>query len=137
MIKGCDAEAACRELSEYYDIIRHESGSGIAGTTIELVPKGLTRQWGSRQCADSLIFRGRIPLCLGDSNNDLAMFEYAAVKVAMGNGSEKIKLWLIILHRICSLWNQKRTGISEADINIKAWAQISPRLCIYRARLSW
>jgi hydroxymethylpyrimidine pyrophosphatase-like HAD family hydrolase len=27
----------------------------------------------------------------GDSNNDLAMFEYAAVKVAMGNGSEKIK----------------------------------------------
>ena len=37
MIKGCDAEAACRELSEYYDIIRHESGSGIAGTTIEPV----------------------------------------------------------------------------------------------------
>ena len=27
----------------------------------------------------------------GDSNNDLAMFEYAAVKVAMGNGSKKIK----------------------------------------------
>ena len=27
----------------------------------------------------------------GDSNNDLAMFEYAAVKGAMGNGSEKIK----------------------------------------------
>ena len=60
MIKGCDAEAACRELSEYYDIIRHESGSGI-----------------------TIVF--------GDSNNDLAMFEYAAVKVAMGNGSEKIK----------------------------------------------
>ena len=30
-------------------------------------------------------------IVFGDSNNDLAMFEYAAVKVAMGNGSEKIK----------------------------------------------
>ena len=30
-------------------------------------------------------------IIFGDSNNDLAMFEYAAVKVAMGNGSEKIK----------------------------------------------
>ena len=48
----------------------------------------------------------------GDSNNDLAMFEYAAVKVAMGNGSEKIKLWLIILHRICSIME------SETDWNI-------------------
>ena len=46
MIKGCDAEAACRELSEYYDIIRHESGSGIAGTTIELVPKGFNKAVG-------------------------------------------------------------------------------------------
>ena len=27
----------------------------------------------------------------GDSNNDLAMFEYAATKVAMGNASPKIK----------------------------------------------
>ena len=27
----------------------------------------------------------------GDSNNDLAMFEYAAIKVAMGNASPKIK----------------------------------------------
>ena len=27
----------------------------------------------------------------GDSNNDLSMFEYAATKVAMGNGSPKIR----------------------------------------------
>ena len=27
----------------------------------------------------------------GDSNNDLAMFEYAATKVAMGNASPKIQ----------------------------------------------
>ena len=53
-------------------------------------------------------------------HNDLAMFEYAAVKVAMGNGSEKIKaLADHITQDIVPLWNQKRTGISEADINTK------------------
>ena len=52
--------------------------------------KELTKRWELPQSKlfdipweDTIIF--------GDSNNDLAMFKYAAVKVAMGNGSEKIK----------------------------------------------
>ena len=91
MIKGCDAEAACRELSEYYDIIRHESGSGIAGTTIELVPKGFNKAVGISAVCRLFDIPWEDTIVFGDSNNDLAMFEYAAVKVAMGNGSEKIK----------------------------------------------
>ena len=91
MIKGCDAEAACRELSEYYDIIRHESGSGIAGTTIELVPKGFNKAVGISAVCRLFDVPWEDTIVFGDSNNDLAMFEYAAVKVAMGNGSEKIK----------------------------------------------
>ena len=63
MTEGCDAEAALSILSEYYDIIRHEGSSSFVGNTI----------------------------VFGDSNNDLAMFEYAATKVAMGNASPKIK----------------------------------------------
>nr|WP_202018823.1 HAD family hydrolase [Blautia wexlerae] len=91
MIKGCDAEAACRELSKYYDIIRHESGSGIAGTTIELVPKGFNKAVGISAVCRLFDISWEDTIVFGDSNNDLAMFEYAAVKVAMGNGSEKIK----------------------------------------------
>ena len=118
MIKGCDAEAACRELSEYYDIIRHESGSGIAGTTIELVPKGFNKAVGISAVCRLFDVPWEDTIVFGDSNNDLAMFEYAAVKVAMGNGSEKIKA--LADHITVPLWNQKRTGISEADINIKS-----------------
>ena len=60
MVKGCDAEAACRELGEYYDIIRHESNSGIAGTTIELVPKGFNKAVGIAESVNSLISHGKI-----------------------------------------------------------------------------
>lgn len=91
MVKGCDAEAACRELGEYYDIIRHESNSGIAGTTIELVPKGFNKAVGIAAVCKLFDIPWEDTIIFGDSNNDLAMFKYAAVKVAMGNGSEKIK----------------------------------------------
>ena len=79
MIKGCDAEAACRELSKYYDIIRHESGSGIAGTTIELVPKGFNKAVGISAVCRLFDIPWEDTIVFGDSNNDLAMFEYAAV----------------------------------------------------------
>ena len=78
-------------LSEYYDIIRHESGSGIAGTTIEFVPKGFNKAVGISAVCRLFDIPWEDTIVFGDSNNDLAMFEYAAVKVAMGNGSEKIK----------------------------------------------
>ena len=37
MQDGCDADQACRELSPYYDVIRHENNAFV-GTTVELVP---------------------------------------------------------------------------------------------------
>ena len=75
MIKDCDAEAACRELSEYYDIIRHESGSGIAGTTIELVPKGFNKAVGISAVCRLFDIPWEDTIVFGDSNNDLAMFD--------------------------------------------------------------
>ncbi len=91
MIKGCDAELPVRELSEYYDIIRHESGSGIVGNTIELVPKGFNKAVGIAAVSRLFDIPWEDTIVFGDSNNDLAMFEYAATKVAMGNASPKIK----------------------------------------------
>ncbi len=90
MLPGCDDQKAVELLSEYFDAIRHESGS-LAGTTIEFVPKGFNKAVGIA----AVIRLEEIPwentVVFGDSNNDLSMFEYAAVKVAMGNGSPKIK----------------------------------------------
>ena len=77
MIKGCDAEAACRELSEYYDIIRHESGSGIAGTTIELVPKGFNKAVGISAVCRLFDVPWEDTIVFGDSNNDLYFTSFA------------------------------------------------------------
>ena len=37
---------------------------GLRELPLNLSPRALTRQWGSRRCADSLMFRGRIRSCL-------------------------------------------------------------------------
>ena len=89
MVPGCNDKAACEELSGYYDIIRHESGS-LAGTTIEMVPKGFNKAVGIAAVIKIQDIPWEDTVVFGDSNNDLSMFEYAAYKVAMGNGSKKI-----------------------------------------------
>ena len=91
MTEGCDAEAALSILSEYYDIIRHEGSSSFVGNTIELVPKGFNKAVGIAAVIRLFDIPWENTVVFGDSNNDLAMFEYAATKVAMGNASPKIK----------------------------------------------
>lgn len=91
MVKDCDADAACKELSQYYDVIRHDSSSALAGTTIELVPKGYNKAVGIAAVCRIYGIPWENTVVFGDSNNDLAMFEYAAVRVAMGNASPRIK----------------------------------------------
>lgn len=90
MVEGCDAEAACRELSAYYDVIHHEKNNFV-GTTIELIPKGCSKAAGIAAVLQIYKIPWKNSVVFGDSNNDLSMFEYAATKVAMGNASPKIK----------------------------------------------
>ncbi len=49
------------------------------------------RQLELQRCARSFGIEWEDTVVFGDSNNDLSMFEYAATKVAMGNGSPKIR----------------------------------------------
>ena len=77
--------------SVYYDIIRHEGSSSFVGNTIELVPKGFNKAVGIAAVIRLFDIPWENTVVFGDSNNDLAMFEYAATKVAMGNASPKIK----------------------------------------------
>lgn len=90
MVEGCNAEQAFRELGAYYDVIRHENNSFV-GTTVELLPKGCSKAAGIAAVIRVYNIPWEDTVVFGDSNNDLSMFEYAATKVAMGNGSEKIK----------------------------------------------
>ena len=90
MQDGCDADQACRELSPYYDVIHHENNAFV-GTTVELVPKGCNKAVGIAAVCRSFGIEWEDTVVFGDSNNDLSMFEYASTKVAMGNGSPKIR----------------------------------------------
>ena len=67
----------------------HESGS-LAGTTIEMIPKGFSKAVGIAAVIKIQNIPWEDTIVFGDSNNDLSMFEYAAYKVAMGNSSKKI-----------------------------------------------
>lgn len=89
MREGCNDGQACRELSEYYDVIRHENNSFV-GTTIEFVPKGYNKAVGIAAVCRIFDIPREDTVVFGDSNNDLSMFEYAATKVAMGNASKAI-----------------------------------------------
>ena len=90
MVPGCNADQACGELSAYFDVIRHENNSFV-GTTIEMVPRGFNKAVGIAAVLKSFGIPWEDTIVFGDSNNDLSMFEYAHTKVAMGNGSDKIK----------------------------------------------
>ena len=90
MRDGCQDEKACQELSPWYDIIRHENNAFV-GTTIEMVPKGCNKAVGIAAVCRIFDIPWEATVVFGDSNNDLSMFEYACTKVAMGNGSERIR----------------------------------------------
>ena len=90
MTEGSNDKQACQELSQYYDVIRHENNAFV-GTTIELVPKGCNKAVGIAAVCRIFDIPWENTVVFGDSNNDLSMFEYAATKVAMGNGSQKIR----------------------------------------------
>ncbi len=84
-----DEERACRELNDLYDYIVH--GEGMARTTIEMVPKGYSKATGIAAVCRIFGIPWEDTVVFGDSNNDLSMFQYAAVKVAMGNATKELR----------------------------------------------
>ena len=84
-----DPDAACRELAACFDFICH-GGEGFAGDTIEMIPKGFSKAVGIAAVCRIFDIPWEDTVVFGDSNNDLAMFEYAATKIAMGNATPKI-----------------------------------------------
>ena len=89
ILPGSNPEAACRQLSAWYDAIHHEGS--FVGTTIEFIPKGFSKALGIQVICQTLEIPWEDTVCFGDSNNDLAMFQYVHTKVAMGNASQPIK----------------------------------------------
>ena len=90
IVPGSDPEKACAELEDYYEFIGH-IGEGLAGDTIEMIPKGFSKAVGIAAVCRIFDIAHEDTIVFGDSNNDLSMFEYAKTKVAMGNAAPGIK----------------------------------------------
>lgn len=57
----------------------------------EAVPKEFSKATGIKEIADFLSVDLKDTIAIGDSNNDLMMFEAAGISIAMGNAPENIK----------------------------------------------
>lgn len=80
-----DAKEDIEKLNDYVDIVY--SWNGCA----ELMAKGTSKGNAVKILAKKLGIKKDEIMCIGDSRNDLSMFEEAGITVVMGNASEEMK----------------------------------------------
>ncbi|MBE6055218.1 MAG: HAD family phosphatase [Clostridium sartagoforme] len=81
--------AAKEELKETFGDTLHVVSSGA--NNFEVILGTISKGIAVAYLAESLNLKPNEVMCLGDSENDLSMIEYAGIGVAMGNGLELIK----------------------------------------------
>jgi HAD-superfamily hydrolase, subfamily IIB len=88
-LRQCNIEKAFFELSDIFDVIRHEDNAVLIEA--ELVPKGFSKATGINVICEKLSIRRENTIAFGDSSNDISMFEAVGFGVAMGNAPESLK----------------------------------------------
>lgn len=78
-------EAFVAEMEPYFTVINREN------FMLELVLKGNSKAGGMQRVLDMLGVSKEDTLAIGDSTNDLPMFQAAAHTVCMGNGMDEVK----------------------------------------------
>ncbi len=82
---GCDKESCFELLKDDFDFILHND------VIVEVVPKGFNKGQGILKLCQMQGISTADTIAIGDSINDLDMFEVAGTSVAMGNGSSTTK----------------------------------------------
>ena len=83
--KAGKMEAFSREFGDRLDFVDRKGGY------YEIMPKGCSKASGMRYIAEKLGIPMSRTVAIGDSSNDIPMFECAAVSIAMGNATEDVK----------------------------------------------
>lgn len=83
--EGSDPDAFCAELRSDFTIIDR------GGFMYELILKGCSKAAGMQMILDHLGADRQETMAIGDSTNDLTMFQLAGHTVCMGNGMEELK----------------------------------------------
>ena len=82
---GCDKLSCYKLLENDYDFVEHND------VVVEMVPKGFSKGTGIRMLCELKGIDIADTIAIGDSINDLDMFEAAGFSVAMGSGASKAK----------------------------------------------
>lgn len=75
------------KISEEFDVSIVSSNSN----NIEIMAKGISKGNAVKILADYFGYKREEVICVGDSENDISMIEYAGLGVAMGNGIDYVK----------------------------------------------
>lgn len=79
-------------LETDYELIFYETIPKYLHTVLEIVPKGFSKAVGIEKVCEYLGISRENTYALGDSVNDLEMIAYVSHGIAMGNGTEDIKV---------------------------------------------
>ena len=82
---GCDRERFLRETAPYFDSVLR------ANTMIEFVKKGHSKAEGMERFLQKLHISREETFAIGDSENDLPMFDMAGTTICLGDGVESVK----------------------------------------------
>lgn len=82
---GCDRQEMLRRLDPYFDYVLR------TGTMIELVNPGCTKAVGMKILLDHLGVEKKDTIAIGDSHNDIPMFEASGQTICLGNGVPELK----------------------------------------------
>ena len=87
-----DTKIIMQKLNEIRDIVAHEVKSWTPNQIdIHITHKDATKKHALEELLKIEKINKREVIAVGDSNNDLPLFEVASYKVAMGNASDKLK----------------------------------------------
>lgn len=81
--------AAKKELKETFGDKLHVVSSG--NNNFEVISGTISKGIAVKYLAESLNLKPSEVMCIGDSENDLSMINYAGIGVAMGNGLDMVK----------------------------------------------
>lgn len=81
-----------RRVREAIEGVRGVKVTSSWVTNIEMMPEGVDKGMAVRELAERIGVRREEVMCVGDYDNDVEMVAYAGLGVAMGNGSEAVKL---------------------------------------------
>ena len=83
-------------INELRNKIQNESNFSVVSSmfpnSFEVMPCGTSKGNGVKVLADKYNIPPEEIICVGDSENDISMIQYAGLGIAMGNATEEVKM---------------------------------------------